>query len=157
MKAVMVMVLAVGASACGVDSLDGDRAGDDPGVESPGTAPPGAENPVALSSRELGAQDWLIEGLAPESPTATDTAAGDDVVAGAAAAPGAVTPATRCVIVMYCDAPGPDGTRCVQQGCSLIDALDECADEAPRECLHLTCPWVLVARGGKRFVNGSCR
>lgn len=130
MKALAVMVLAVCATACGANPVD------DPGTDD-GLV-------VDLSSRDQVIGDWVTEGRDPV-PDPSDGAARD----------GTVTPPLGCVVVQ-CDALGPDGTRCVQTGCSVIDALTACSREAPRQCPRIACPFVFVGPGGKRFKNGSC-
>lgn len=132
MKTLAVMVFAVWGSACGAI----------PTVEDPGMD---GSVVVDLSSREQLIGDWVVEGAQPAAPGA---------VAGAVPRQGAV--GTTCAIVQFCDVPGPDGTRCVQNGCSIVQALSECSVEAPRECGHIVCPFVFVAPGGKRFLNGAC-
>jgi hypothetical protein len=130
MKALAVMVLAVCATACGANPVDDPGTDDDPVVD--------------LSSHEQVIGDWVIEGRDPaQDPT---SGAGRD---------GTDPPPVGCVVV-HCDAPGPDGTRCVQTGCSVVDALTACSREAPRQCLRITCPFMFVGPGGKRFKNGSC-
>src|SRR4051812_44605580 len=58
-------------------------------------------------------------------PIATgDPATGD--VSDSAPIEDAINPRAGCSIVQFCNAPGSDGTRCLQQGCSLGAALDEC-------------------------------
>ena len=133
MKTLAVMVFAVCGSACGVIPIV-----EDPAVDSLVM--------VDLSSREQLIGDWVVEGREP---------AAQGAVSGAVPPRGAIGPAT-CVIVQYCDAPGPDGTRCVQNGCNVLDALTECSIEAPRECSRVVCPFVFVGPNGKRFLNGSC-
>jgi hypothetical protein len=131
MKTLAVVVCAVSASACAAS----------PDIEMSGTGPA----IVDLSSRAQLIGDWVIEGREPAPPGA---------VSGGVMPRAAIGPVT-CVVVQYCDAPGPDGTRCVQNGCSVPDALTECSIEAPREC-RIVCPFVLIGPGGKRFLNGSC-
>jgi hypothetical protein len=132
MKTLAVVVFAVCVAGCAAS----------PDVEVPGTSPA----VVDLSSREQLIGDWVVEGREPAAP----------VAGGGAVAPrGAIGPVT-CVVVQYCDAPGPDGTRCVQNGCDVLEALTECTIEAPRECSRVVCPFVFVGPGGKRFQNGSC-
>lgn len=106
-----------------------------PDVDASGTSPA----VVDLSSHEQLIGDWVVEGSDP-----------------AAAGPVAQRGPTSCVVIQYCDAPGPDGTRCVQTGCNVQDALTECTIEAPRECARVVCPFVFVGPGGKRFQNGTC-
>lgn len=68
----------------------------------------------------------------------------------------AINPRAGCSIVQFCNAPGSDGTRCLQQGCDLGTALAECSREAPAVCGTPVCPWIFVASDGSRFLNGSC-
>ncbi|HEX8114045.1 MAG TPA: hypothetical protein VF516_40210 [Kofleriaceae bacterium] len=133
MKALAVMVFAVCISACGAIQVDGD---------------PGSDSPVVvdLSSHEQRIGDWVVEGRDPAPP---------DAVSDAVPRPSAAGPVS-CVVIQYCDAPGPDGTRCVQKGCSVQEALTECTIEAPRECHPLVCPFVFLGHGGVRFNNGEC-
>jgi len=58
-------------------------------------------------------------------------AAADDGVADASPVQNAITPRAGCSIVQFCNAPGSDGTVCLQQGCSLAAAQAECSLEAP--------------------------
>ena len=133
MKTLAVMVFAVCVSACGTI----------PVVEEPGMD---SSVVVDLSSREQLIGDWVVEGREP---------AAQGGLSGAVPSRGPIGPIT-CVVVQYCDAPGPDGTRCVQTGCNVQDALTECSIEAPRECARVVCPFVFVGPGGKRFQNGTC-
>lgn len=132
MKTLAVMVFAVCGSACATG----------PDIEMSGTSPA----IVDLSSREQLIGDWVVEGREPVASGA----------AGGTVSPRGALGPTTCVVVQYCDAPGPDGTRCVQNGCDVIEALTECSIEAPRECSRVVCPFVFVGPGGKRFRNGSC-
>lgn len=111
------------------------------GCANPVDDDPGGGVVVDLSSHEQVLGDWVIEGSEP----ASDAPPGDGTA-----------PPVGCVAVQYCDAPGRDGTRCVQTGCSVAEALTACSREAPRECARIVCPFVFVAPGGKRFQNGSC-
>src|SRR5262249_36534332 len=106
MKTLAVMVFTVCVSACGTI----------PAVEVPGM-----DNSVVVDlwSREQLIGDWVVEGKEP---------AAQGALPGAVPPRGAIGPIT-CVIVQYCDAPGPDGTRCVQNGCNVQDALTECTIE----------------------------
>src|SRR5215468_3006682 len=132
MKTLTVMVFGLCVSACGAN--------------------PVVEHPVAdIAFSDLRMEDWLLEGISPAVHTAIDDGASDAVPVEVASAP-----ATRCSIVQFCNAPGRDGTRCLQQGCGPVDALVECAREAPAVCGWPVCPWVFVARDGRRFINGSC-
>jgi len=129
MKTLAVMVFAGCVSACAAS----------PDLELPGTSPA----VVDLSSHEQLIGDWMIEGS-------------DPAAAGPVGGPVAQRGPISCVVIQYCDAPGPDGTRCVQTGCDVQDALTECTIEAPRECARVVCPFVFVGPGGKRFQNGTC-
>ena len=129
MKPLAVMVFAGCVSACAAS----------PDIEMSGTSPA----VVDLSSREQLIGDWVVEGS-------------DPVAAGPVAGPVAHRGPTSCVVIQYCDAPGPDGTRCLQIGCNVLDALTECSIEAPRQCARVVCPFVFVGPGGKRFQNGTC-
>ena len=78
------------------------------------------------------------------------------VTADAAPVQDAITPRAGCSIVQFCNAPGSDGTRCLQQGCSLAAAQHECSVESPIVCGKPLCPWIFVALDGTRFINASC-
>ena len=127
----LAVVFVVWGSACAA-SAD---------LELPGTSPA----VIDLMSREQLIGDWVVEGREPAAPGA---------LSGIGSPRGPIGPIT-CAVVQSCDAPGPDGTRCVQSGCSVLDALTECSIEAPRAC-RIVCPFVFVGPGGKRFLNGSC-
>jgi hypothetical protein len=58
--------------------------------------------------------------------------------------------AAGCVVVTTCNAPGPDGTRCRQQGCSLGAARLECELEASSVCGTAICPVILIRTDGTR-------
>lgn len=58
--------------------------------------------------------------------------------------------ATGCAVVTTCNAAGPDGTRCRQQGCSLGAAELECELEAFSVCGAAICPLILIATDGTR-------
>lgn len=131
MKALAVMVFAVCVSACGASPVDDDSGADRVVVD--------------LSSYEQRIGDWVIEGRDPAPDATAEAPRGESL-----------PPKAGCVVVQYCDAPGPDGTRCVQTGCSVQDALTACSLEAPRECARIKCPFVFVGPGGKRFQNGDC-
>jgi hypothetical protein len=61
-----------------------------------------------------------------------------------------------CSVVEYCNAPGPEGTRCRQQGCTFIAAMSECEQETAIVCGSAVCPWIFVASNGVRYVKNSC-
>jgi hypothetical protein len=94
------------------------------------------------------AETWVLD-PAPPAATPADPPAASLVDGGA-------SQAVSCSIVQFCNAPGTDGTRCLQQGCSLTAALAECTTESRAVCGTPVCPWIFVAIGGARFLNGSC-
>jgi len=55
-----------------------------------------------------------------------------------------------CAVVTTCNAAGPDGTRCRQQGCSLGAAELECELEASSLCGAAICPVILIRTDGTR-------
>jgi hypothetical protein len=63
----------------------------------------------------------------------------------------AVTQASGCSVVQWCDAPGSDGARCKQLGCSFHDAFEECVAETPRVCGTPKCPWRFLQLDGQSF------
>jgi hypothetical protein len=77
--------------------------------------------------------------------TAQASTATDDAVAAAAG----------CAVVTTCNAAGPDGTRCRQQGCSLGAAELECELEAFVVCGAAICPVILIRTNGTR--ENLCR
>lgn len=81
-------------------------------------------------------------------------AGGDGLSEAAATAPGDGVSAAGngCSTVQYCNAPGQDGARCRQLGCSLDEALAECAAETPRVCGDPPlCPWAFYTLSGQRL------
>jgi hypothetical protein len=58
--------------------------------------------------------------------------------------------AAGCAVVTTCNAAGPDGTRCRQQGCSLGAARLECELEAFSVCGTAICPVILIRTDGTR-------
>jgi hypothetical protein len=102
----------------------------------------------------LEADGWHAETAAEVASRAPATT---DVTSEATAAlTGSVSPRTNCSIVQFCDAPGADGTRCLQQGCTLDQAAAECDREVPQICGTGKCPWILVTTDGRRFVKDTC-
>jgi hypothetical protein len=61
-----------------------------------------------------------------------------------------------CSVVEYCNAPGSDGSRCRQQGCTLANAIAECESETRQFCGTPQCPWIFVATGGTRYTRTPC-
>jgi hypothetical protein len=96
-------------------------------------------------------ESWVID----DQPEMSENAASkDEVIPGPAESE--ASQAVNCSIVQWCNAPGGDGTRCVQKGCSLGAALRECEVESRNACGTPVCPWVFVALNGQRFIYGSC-
>jgi hypothetical protein len=95
----------------------------------------------------------------PEDPSATSADETATEALSGAPTDDAVDPHVSCSIVQFCNAPGADGTRCLQQGCSLTAAQDECTRESLQFCGTPVCPWIFVASDGTRFRNttGVCR
>ena len=64
----------------------------------------------------------------------------------------ASTVAVNCSITQFCDAPGADGARCVQRGCTFEQATNECVDETTSICGRaFVCPFVFVDGNGRRW------
>jgi hypothetical protein len=111
----------------------------------PVSDPPGN----ATQSAQLGG-----EPLGDPSGNTSDTSAIETSVTGIV--DDAVTPFASCSVVQFCNAPGSDGTRCLQQGCSLATARAECRTESKNVCGNPVCPWIFVATNGQRFLDSSC-
>jgi len=62
--------------------------------------------------------------------------------------------AASCSIVQFCNAPGSDGTRCQQQGCSLGAAENECKREVRTVCGSASCPLIFVTSSKDRITLG---
>jgi hypothetical protein len=95
----------------------------------------------------------------PEDPAAAPQPASASDAVSASPTQDAIQPRASCSVVQFCNAPGADGTRCLQQGCSLTAAQNECTTESFNVCGTPVCPWIFVASDGTRFVNttGRCR
>lgn len=62
-----------------------------------------------------------------------------------------------CSVVQFCNAPGSDEARCIQQGCTLSNALAECDREIRDACDEPPlCPWLFVKNNGQRVNHISC-
>lgn len=110
------------------------------------------------SDAGLGLGNWEADEKSATSGDATAEESGDATAEEAlstSSADDAVIQA-NCSIVEYCNAPGADGSRCRQQGCSLQAALDECTVETSNVCGTPVCPWIFVALNGQRFIHDSC-
>jgi len=114
-------VMTIILSAC---TLDAPQRADDQRTE------------PAISQAEVQAQPASSEADKPAKPPGAD---GD-----------VISPAAGCSIVQFCDAPGTDGTRCLQQGCSFDAARTECINEGWAVCGTPKCPWALIDLNGVR-------
>jgi len=85
-----------------------------------------------------------------EVQAATSSGGADEPANSASPADNAINPRAGCSIVQFCDAPGSDGTRCLQQGCSFDAARTECINEGWNVCGTPKCPWALVDTHGVR-------
>ncbi len=61
----------------------------------------------------------------------------------------AVTQANNCSIVVWCNAPGVNGTVCRQLGCTLPQTLNECNADARAICGTLHYPLVIILLDGQ--------
>jgi hypothetical protein len=59
--------------------------------------------------------------------------------------------ADGCSMVIYCHLPG---TRCVQRGCSLVDAQNECKREMRTFCGTPACPFIFAT--GDQEITLNC-
>jgi hypothetical protein len=55
-----------------------------------------------------------------------------------------------CSVVEWCNAPGGDGTRCRQTGCSVPTAIAECKADVDVVCGDPICPWIFTSVTGAR-------
>ena len=63
-----------------------------------------------------------------------------------------IEPRAGCSVVQFCDVPNSaDGTRCLQQGCSIATAERECISETTTVCGGHKCPWIFVTLSGTRI------
>jgi len=58
--------------------------------------------------------------------------------------------ADGCSMVIYCHAPG---TRCMQRGCSLVDAQNECKRETRTVCGTPVCPFIFATSDQEITLN----
>ena len=92
------------------------------------------------------------------SGCATEPEGADEAeLASAVASDEPAAAATSCSVVVTCNAAGPEGTRCRQQGCSAGAAALECALESVLVCGTPVCPVILVRTNGARenLCNGG--
>lgn len=126
-------------------SCDLDPAAEQPMVGAPGGEP---EQPMAEAPGEEPERTTLEDSPEVLSPA-------DDEEASAIEPGGDVASiAPNCSVVEYCNAPGADGTRCLQRGCSLGTAENECKREARIVCGSTRCPLIFVKSGGIRVRLG---
>jgi hypothetical protein len=105
----------------------------------------------AVNPRELEAQRDVAERGRMEDLESTPEVGGAEQASTVGASAQAVQAAAAgCSVVVSCNAPGPEGTRCRQQGCSLGAARLECALESVAVCGAAVCPVILVELDGTR-------
>src|SRR5688572_11171600 len=104
-----------------------------------------------------------LPGCAVDGGSATSSGAADELAAAAAAISSDEASsseessvdspdlAANCSIVQFCNAPGPEGTRCVQQGCDGPTAEAECVREARTICGPPVCPFIFVDLNGRHI------
>ena len=89
-----------------------------------------------------------------QAATSSDTA---DLAASGTPTDDAIGPRAGCSVVQFCNAPGSDGTRCLQQGCSVQTAVTECKNEVPGVCGSPVSPWIFVTLNGVHHTQSqSC-
>lgn len=113
---------------------------------------------VGCTMAEDNDDDSALESWEVEEPSATGdttpeeafiTRSADDAVRSST---DDVVIEAGCSIVEYCDASGSDGARCLQQGCSLQAAQNECWTETHKVCGNPPkCLWIFVATNGNRY------
>lgn len=96
-------------------------------------------------------ESWAIETVPPEL-----TLDEGQVIPGQSEKDGGVVIQAGCSIVEWCNAPGADGSRCKQQGCTLTAAISECESETRQFCGTPQCPWIFVALDGTRYTRTPC-
>jgi hypothetical protein len=141
MKTFMMTLFAVcmGMAACSTASTDASE-----------DAKPAVASEPTGTWRADTAEEAAARASSPGD--AVDTSDGEAVTAPT----GTIEPRANCSIVQFCNAPGSDGSRCIQQGCSLADAEAECQRETVTVCGAPTCPWALVETNGtKLFEHGG--
>jgi hypothetical protein len=100
-------------------------------------------------------QDQGLEGPVPQSWAVEDVpelTLTDD----GKAVPGPEQPQAGCSFVEWCNAPGADGSRCRQEGCTIAAAIAECESETRQFCGTPQCPWIMVASDGTRYRRTPC-
>jgi len=94
---------------------------------------------------ECTAESFLVCG-APTSPVAFEPLSNEPSNAEPPSpeSPAEIPPGENgCTLVVYCDAPGPDGTLCRQEACSLEGAIADCDEDARYVCGTPVEPWRL--------------
>lgn len=119
----IMAALVVTMSACAIDPAGQQLRAEDQGDGA------GAIEDRSVTSEEASTEEALATGFA-------DDEAGQ---------------AVSCSIVQYCNAPGGDGTRCKQQGCSFWAAVYECEAETYNVCGSPVYPWIFVGLDGRRY------
>lgn len=96
-------------------------------------------------------ESWSLEAVPPEL-----TLDEGPVVPGQSQKDGDVVIQAGCSFVEWCNAPGADGSRCRQEGCTLSAAIAECESETRQFCGTPQCPWIFVASNGTRYTRTPC-
>jgi len=126
----MMSALAVILTACALEPPSRDRRG--------------------LDQAGAGAGGDILRSDSDDIRSLVSGAPGADVSTNASSLDGSIPPPANCSIVQFCNAPGSDGTRCLQQGCSVAAAISECRAETQTVCGGHTCPWIFVTSSGQR-------
>lgn len=111
----------------------------------------------AESSREEEAQIDELERAQIDDQAPASGATSAEQAATMRTTPEVAQAQSGCAVVQTCDAAGPDGTRCRQQGCSVSAAELECELEAFSVCGAAVCPVILIKSDGTRenLCNGD--
>jgi len=100
----------------------------------------------ALQSYE---REESLDGIESEPPSDERVYPGEpaDLVEGGGNGDGILA---GCSVVEWCNAPGFDGTRCQQTGCSVSAAIAECRADVDFVCGNPICPWIFTSITGAR-------
>ena len=135
MKTLMVTVFAFAALTATLSACALDPAGEEPKTEVQSNVQPSLKLEFSAAALE--------DAMAKQTLSASSAEDAANLTA-------------NCSIVQFCNAPGSDGTRCVQQGCSVQAAFDECVTETFNVCGAPSCPWKLVLLNGTSGTITPC-
>jgi hypothetical protein len=99
---------------------------------------------AGISGCALNASDGSTQDQADEPAHAGDPAQNAVVDA----LQGTINPRAGCSVVQFCNAQGINGTVCVQQGCAVATAIEECGRETQTVCGGHVCPWIFKQLNG---------